>query len=230
MKIIGITGKAGAGKTTFSDYLGTKEGIGVIHIDDLFSEIKSKYLKFLMNENKEKATTKLRSNHKTRLYTNPLLFKIFMKFRSKSIEKSLNRKIKELSEENDIILVDDIFISYHKIYQQMKEVFLIQRPYIKRCMALIERDELSKEEIVLYDRANDRGNHEKISKSKKTTIIANKRNKEDLEKTAEQLYRKKFKKAKGTMQERYKSTVPIKVPHKERVKKQDGRKSEKTLE
>ena len=87
MKIIGITGKAGAGKTTFSNYLGTKEGIGVIHIDDLFSEIKSKYLKFLMNENKEKATTKLRSNHKTRLYTNPLLFKIFMKFRSKSIEK-----------------------------------------------------------------------------------------------------------------------------------------------
>lgn len=119
------------------------------------------------------------------LYTNPLLFKIFMKFRSKSVEKSLNRKIKELSEENDIVLVDDIFISYHKIYQQMKEIFLIQRPYIKRCMALIERDQLSKKDMVLYDRANGRGNYEKISKTKKTTIIANKRNKEDLERIAE---------------------------------------------
>ena len=229
MKIIGITGKAGAGKTTFSDYLGAKEGIGVIHIDDLFSEIKLKYFKFLMNKNKDTVRTKISSNHKRNLYTNSLLFRIFMQFRSKSIEKSLNRKIKELSENNDIILVDDIFIQYHKIYQQMKEVFLIERPYTKRCLSLMERDELSKEEIVLYDMANYKGNHKGICKNKKTTVISNKRNKEDLEKIAEQIYREKLKKSGDTVKERYKSAIPIKVPYMEREDNQDDRRSERTL-
>ena len=44
MKLICVTGKSGAGKTTFSDYLKeNSKDIEVIHIDDLLRDIKLKY-------------------------------------------------------------------------------------------------------------------------------------------------------------------------------------------
>ena len=53
MKLIGVTGKSGAGKTTFSDYLKeNSKDIEVIHIDDLLRDIKLKYFKFLMEKRK----------------------------------------------------------------------------------------------------------------------------------------------------------------------------------
>ena len=48
MKLIGIMGKPGSGKTTFSDYLGRKDTVGVIHVDDLVADIKKKYFKFFL--------------------------------------------------------------------------------------------------------------------------------------------------------------------------------------
>lgn len=44
MKIIGITGKSGAGKTEFSKYLSEKDSVGVIHADDLLSVAKKSIL------------------------------------------------------------------------------------------------------------------------------------------------------------------------------------------
>ncbi len=230
MKIIGITGKAGSGKTTFSDYLGKKQRTAVIHIDDLFSEIKLKYFKFFMNNNTNKAKTKMTSKHKRILYTNPLLFKIFMKFRSKSVEKRLNRKIEDLSKNNDTILIDDIFIKYHKVYKQMNEIFLMERPYVERCTSLLERDSVSKEELVLYDVANRKGKHDKIGKKRKVTVISNKTDKEDLEKTAELIYREKFEKTSNTLKERCKSNIPINVPSIGKNNETESRNHERTLD
>ena len=51
MNLVGVTGKSGAGKTTFSNYLKeNSKDIEVIHIDDLLRDIKLKYFKFLMKE------------------------------------------------------------------------------------------------------------------------------------------------------------------------------------
>ena len=60
MKLIGVTGKSGAGKTTFSNYLKeNSKDIEVIHIDDLLRDIKLKYFKFLMKEDKNGEKTKV---------------------------------------------------------------------------------------------------------------------------------------------------------------------------
>ena len=45
MIYIGVTGKSGAGKSTFSDFWSTKSNVGVIHFDDIVDEVKMKYLK-----------------------------------------------------------------------------------------------------------------------------------------------------------------------------------------
>lgn len=40
MKLIGITGKAGAGKTTLSDMIAKHQNVGVIHVDELLKKVK----------------------------------------------------------------------------------------------------------------------------------------------------------------------------------------------
>ena len=47
LKLIGVTGKSGAGKTTFANILAQKNGIGVIHIDEVLRKVKKKDLKAL---------------------------------------------------------------------------------------------------------------------------------------------------------------------------------------
>ena len=52
MKLIGVTGRAGAGKSTFSEMLASHPDIGIIHIDDLVRDIKYKYFGlFLKRDN-----------------------------------------------------------------------------------------------------------------------------------------------------------------------------------
>ena len=63
MNLVGVTGKSGAGKTTFSNYLKeNSKDIEVIHIDDLLRDIKLKYFKFLMKEDKNGKKRKLIPN------------------------------------------------------------------------------------------------------------------------------------------------------------------------
>lgn len=46
MKIIGIMGNGGSGKTSFSDALASKESVGIIHVDDLVGNVKENILNF----------------------------------------------------------------------------------------------------------------------------------------------------------------------------------------
>ena len=43
MKLIGVMGNGGSGKTTFTEHLDKRENVGVIHVDDLVGEIKRKW-------------------------------------------------------------------------------------------------------------------------------------------------------------------------------------------
>ena len=45
MKLIGIMGNAGSGKTTFTEHLDKRKNVGVIHVDNLVGNIKRKYWK-----------------------------------------------------------------------------------------------------------------------------------------------------------------------------------------
>ena len=212
MKIIGITGESGAGKTTFSDYLGKKEGIGVIHVDEVFKEIKLTYFRFLMKDNNEEhVKLKMDLKHKKILYTNPLLFRCFMKFRAKLVEKRLRKRIEELGRTNDTILIDDTFIKHHKIYQKLDELFLIERAEEERQTALLERDEIPEEELIIYKEANAKEKHGNFA-NKVVKTIQNNGDKKELEKTAEQIYEKELKKDTDKIKEKYKTNTPIRVP------------------
>ena len=200
MKLVGITGKAGSGKTTFSDILAQKSGIGVIHIDDILKDIKLKYFKPLMKQDKQGEKTKVDSRLKTILYSNKILFELFMRFRAKLIQKPLEKEIQGLlDKQKRVIIIDDIFLQYQKCYSELSEIFLMERPFIDRREAVEQRDEISKEEVVAYDVAHQKGNYKSHIKNKHTIKIQKNKSKEELVRIAEEIYQKHF----STMQERY---------------------------
>lgn len=188
MKLIGITGKSGAGKTTFSNYLTeNSEEIDVIHIDDLLRQIKLKYFKLIMKKDKFGDRVKVDSNLKKFIYSNKYLFLIFMKIRAKLVEPLLNRRIKELKGKR-IVLIDDIFLKHHKIYDILEQIYIIERPYIDRTTALKQRENLKKEEVVAYDTAHYTNNYREIKDNKRVIKVENKGDKSQLRQKARCIY------------------------------------------
>ena len=70
MKLIGVTGKGGAGKTTFANLFETKENIGVIHIDDIVNEFKDQKFSIFMNKNNKGQKAKIKPGIKMFLFKN----------------------------------------------------------------------------------------------------------------------------------------------------------------
>ena len=94
MKLIGVMGNSGSGKTTFTEYLGTKSTVGVIHVDKLTGEVKKKYF-WAFLQGKDKNTTentknnpKLRPGAKAIFYKNKTMFNILMAIRNKLISNN----------------------------------------------------------------------------------------------------------------------------------------------
>ena len=209
MKLIGITGKSGAGKTTFSDYLAqNSKDIGIIHVDDLIKELKLKYFKFLMEENNQGEKVKVDSRLKKFLYKNKIIFSAFMKFRAKLISPLLKRKINELSDKR-IILIDDIFIKYHKLYKDLDKIYVLERAYTNRREALIQRDGITKEEIMAYDLAHYRGNYKEIKDDDRVTKIENDGDKNKLKQKARQIYEETMLTDRETMIKKTKVKVEV---------------------
>lgn len=188
MKFIGITGKSGAGKTTFSDYLAqNSEDIGVIHIDDLLKELKIKYFKFLMKKDNKGEQVRVDSRLKRFLYSNKIIFSAFMRFRASVVAPSLRRRVNELSDKR-VILIDDIFIKYNKLYKDFDKIYILERAFVNRREALMQRDGISKTEIMAYDLAHHRENYREIKDDRRAEKIENDGNKDRLKQKAREIY------------------------------------------
>ena len=193
MRLVGITGKAGAGKTTFSNILANKNNIGVIHVDDIVKKMKSKYFSMFMKKDKNGKRTKINSKLKKILYGNKILFNLLMKLRAEFVEPYLLEEIERLkSEGKETILIDDIFIRYEKIYDRLSMIFIVNRPYAQRKEAIIKRDDLTLEEAVAADFADFKGSYKEISQKSNTIKIVNNGTEEQLRKKAQEIYKQHF--------------------------------------
>ena len=197
MKLIGITGKSGAGKTTFSNMLSKYPDVGVIHLDDLINEVKAKNYKsamgILMEKDSKNDKVMLKPGLKEKILKNQILFDIFMRVRSLLVEKSLEKEINRLQKSGKTtILLDAALLKNYKCYKNLSFMILLKRPYVDRKKALMERDGLSKKEIVRRDITNHRANRKKDLYKNRTIKIVNNNDKEELSKFADKIYEKHF--------------------------------------
>ena len=152
MKLIGVMGNGGSGKTTFTNYLDNKDNVGVIHVDDLVGEIKKKYFGAFLQPKENNTTESTKSNPKVKtevkefFYKNKFAFKLLMAVRSKLVEKELNRQIKEFKMDGKrVIIVDDWALPTHKnLLPNFNQIYFLRRGIISRRQGLVERDGLSK--------------------------------------------------------------------------------------
>lgn len=159
MKLIGVMGNSGSGKTTFTDYLASKKSVGVVHVDEIVGDIKRKYFKLFLQPEKNNTTEstkknpKLNTNIKEFFYKNKYAFKFLMIVRSKLVEKELNSKIRDLKlEGKKVILIDDWALPTHKkLIPKLNRVFFLRRGITTRRDSLRERDELTRHELRVYD-------------------------------------------------------------------------------
>ena len=75
MKLIGVMGNSGTGKTTFTEYLSTKPTVGVIHVDKLTGEVKKKYFRMFLQGNDKNTTETTKTNPKLRPGAKAIFYK-----------------------------------------------------------------------------------------------------------------------------------------------------------
>lgn len=209
MKLIGVMGNSGSGKTTFTEYLGTKSTVGVIHVDKLTGEVKKKYFwAFLQGKDKNttentKTNPKLRPGAKAIFYKNKIMFNLLMAIRNKLIGKELKNKINEFKKQGkSLVVIDDWAITTQKdLLPELSHIYFMYRDFGVRRRSLKDRDNITEEEAKLYDlpyalkfiRAPKRD-------SGKVTYISNKGTIEELYAKAEEVYKER---GELTFDERY---------------------------
>lgn len=197
MKLIGVMGIGGSGKTTFTEQLDKRENVGVIHVDNLVGEMKRKYFKIFLQSQENNTTEstknnpKLKSGFKKIFYKNKFAFKFLMAVRSKLIEKELNKQIDEFkSSGKGVIVIDDWALPIHKkLFPKLDHIYTVERNYLSRRKGIRARDALTTEEV----KVNELPYALKFFKSatgSNTSIITNNGSIEDLQNKADLEYEK----------------------------------------
>ena len=159
MKLIGVMGNSGSGKTTFTEYLETKPSVGVIHVDAITSDVKKKFFRPFLQPKEKNNTESTKNNPKVRMgakaifYKNKFTFNLLMKLRNKLIGKELERQIEEYKRDGKkLIVIDDWALPTHKnLLPKFSYIYAMKRRFTERREGLKQRDNISIEEAKLYD-------------------------------------------------------------------------------
>ena len=182
MKLIGVTGRPGAGKTTFSEMLASHPDMGLIHVDDLVRDIKYKYFKLFLKRDKDNniqkcgATLddpKLKNGAKKFFYSNKYTFGFLIWIRNTLTRRSLNQKLQEYEMQGKkAVVIDNWVLSKNKkLYDHLDKIYYIDRNFCKRREGLRKRDNLDLIEMKIADMPHALGLIHKPKDTKLVTVI-----------------------------------------------------------
>lgn len=191
MKLIGITGKAGAGKTTLSDIIGRNQDVGVIHVDELFEKVKREKLSGMMECNSKGKPVAVKKNIRKVLYGNKYIFLIFIRTRAIILSGKINEKLKEFEKAGkNVAVIESTHLKYYPIFKKLDKKVLIRRPYIVRQKSVLLRDKeknMDKEIFALWDIPYKRSYYKENMDNYEYKI--DNESIEKLEQVAEQIYK-----------------------------------------
>ena len=186
MKIIGITGKIGAGKTTLANMLSKENDINIIHMDYLLDELKSKKIFGKIThtvpqvDDETKNTKIINNNVLNFIYNGKIIQSIYLKLKKKLINNILNNKIKEYEKNNtDTIIIEGVDLTELDIIKRLHMLILVETPYKTRIERAAIRNKTDKYEMVKRDALLQRNIKGRINR-KFDYIVPNKGNIEDL--------------------------------------------------
>lgn len=155
MKLIGITGKSGAGKTTLANIFAKNKNVGVIHVDELMEKVKEKKLSKIMDKNEDGTPLSIKKNIRKILYGNKHIFLMYIKCKGLFLNKKIKRQIRQYEEQGKkAVVIECVHLKYFPIFKQLDRRILVQRPYIERQKSVLQRDKdknMDKEIFSMWD-------------------------------------------------------------------------------
>ena len=146
MRIIGVTGMSGAGKTTFSNLLGERKNVGVIHLDELVDGIKDdKFKDNLYGRSKNDAPVLLPLKVHEVINNNKFLFRAFSFVKKQMIKDKLAEEIKRFKNIDNIIYSNNTLqITYKKGKNNLLELMdFLKKERVKYNNIFVERPTLN---------------------------------------------------------------------------------------
>lgn len=191
MIIIGVTGKSGAGKTTFSNFLGERKNVGVIHLDDLINGVKEdKFKNQIRKRSKNDNPVLLPSKLHSIINNNRFIFRAFTTIKRFMMKDRIDAEIKRFKVEGkDAVVIDSCYLTDLVDKKLFNSIICVKRPYTKRVQAVMEREHESESKIDMVTR--DMPYKRKISRVKNGDydyVIINSLGKEELKNASEKVY------------------------------------------
>lgn len=191
MKIIGVTGMSGAGKTTFSNLLGERKNVGVIHLDNLINGVKDdKFKKQLHTRSKNNDPVMFPSKVHVAINNNRFLFRTYCFIKKQIIKDKIDEEIKRFKVQGkDAVVIDSCYLLDLVDKKKFDSIICVKRPYAIRVKAVMEREKETESKIDMVTR--DMPYKRKISKGKRSDydyIVINTLGIDELKEAAQKIY------------------------------------------
>lgn len=189
MKIIGITGKSGAGKTSLANFFDERPNVGVIHLDNILNGIKEdKFQNQITDKKLDNRPVLLSSNLRYFINNHKILFKIFMGIKKAILKKPLQEEIRKFKGEGkDAVIIEGIHLTHMTDPKIFNSIIFVRRPYRKREKALLKREGITKMEMIERDLPFKK-QYTTCNLQKFDYVIENQYGEEELKAASEKIY------------------------------------------
>ena len=191
MIVIGVTGKSGAGKTTFTDYLGERKNVGVIHLDDMVNRVKEdSFQKQIRKRNKNNDPVLLPSNLHAVINNNRFVFKAVCRIKKYFLKDRIAEEIKRFKAEGkDAVVIESCYLTDLVDRKLFNKIICVKRPFKKRVQAVMEREQETESKVDMVTR--DMPYKRRISSVKESDfdyVILNTNGKDELKNASDKIY------------------------------------------
>lgn len=162
MKIIGIFGKSGAGKTTLSKLIKSydMENIEILHLDTVFDGLKKKVFKRNVTEQTDSDKNKIvtvNPSFKSKIMENRVMGAIVESSAIRTVPGNIiiRRKIAQArKKDKKAFIIEGIHLNNFKSIESADVIIKVDAPFIKRLNRVRKRESntVDKEKMVLLDK------------------------------------------------------------------------------
>lgn len=197
MRLIGITGKSGAGKTTLSEMLAMNKDTQVIHMDYILDSFKEKRIfsnitkRVNVQQDKDDVRRIMNPRLSDFLLDSKFIGKIYSTIRSAVVNRILDNKIEDAEKSGvKTLIIEGAEIRNLNALDRMDMIIMVETAYHIRLERVTKRDAFAdKAVLVKRDRRLKKNKSNILEKKKDLIVIENNGNMQELKENAKNILR-----------------------------------------